>query len=163
MECGCRGSWGSLSGLTNAFALATFLVKLIWRIDDIVSLDLLPNRSTIRSLPSSDMSSWYWLWTMSFHAKKDDFLSRDKNKADMVALISTALTERGCHVIQSPGMRTLISLRPLSNIPVFAPQRWLARTEIPNPAATLFQNRQWGHLFPFWRQQAVKRTQSVKH
>ena len=40
---------------------------------------------------------------MSFHAKKDDFLSRDKNKADMLALISIALTERGCHVIQSPG------------------------------------------------------------
>ena len=35
-----------------------------------------------------------------------DFLSHDKNTADMIALISTALTqltERGCHVIQSPG------------------------------------------------------------
>ena len=30
-------------------------------------------------------------------------MSRDKNKADMIALISTALTKRGCHVIQSPG------------------------------------------------------------
>ena len=28
---------------------------------------------------------------------------RDKNKADMIVLISTALTKRGCHVIQSPG------------------------------------------------------------
>ena len=38
-----------------------------------------------------------------FSGKKEDFLSRDKNKADMIALISTALTKRGCHVIQSPG------------------------------------------------------------
>jgi len=38
-----------------------------------------------------------------FSGKKEDFLSRDKNKADTIALISTALTERGCHVIQSPG------------------------------------------------------------
>jgi len=30
-------------------------------------------------------------------------LSHDENKDDMIALISTALTERGCHVIQSPG------------------------------------------------------------
>ena len=30
-------------------------------------------------------------------------MSRDKNKADMIALISTALIKRGCHVIQSPG------------------------------------------------------------
>ena len=30
-------------------------------------------------------------------------LSRDKYKADMIALISTALTKRGCHVIQSLG------------------------------------------------------------
>ena len=37
-----------------------------------------------------------------FSGKKEDFLSRDKNKADMIALISTALTKRGCHVIQSP-------------------------------------------------------------
>ena len=28
---------------------------------------------------------------------------RDKNKADIIALISSALTKRGCHVIQSPG------------------------------------------------------------
>jgi len=53
MEYGCRGSWGSLSGVTNAFALATFLVQLIWRSDDSVSLDLPPNRLTISSLPSS--------------------------------------------------------------------------------------------------------------
>ena len=38
-----------------------------------------------------------------FSSKKEDFLSRDKNKANMIALISTALTKRGCHVIQSPG------------------------------------------------------------
>jgi len=37
-----------------------------------------------------------------FSGKKEDVLSRDKNKADMIALISTALTKRGCHVIQSP-------------------------------------------------------------
>lgn len=30
-------------------------------------------------------------------------MSLDKNKTDMIALISTALTERGCHIIQSPG------------------------------------------------------------
>ena len=34
--------------------------------------------------------------------KKEDFLSRDKNNTDMIALISTSLTKRGCHVIQSP-------------------------------------------------------------
>jgi len=34
---------------------------------------------------------------------KKDFLSRDENKADMIVLISTARTERGCYVIQSPG------------------------------------------------------------
>ena len=38
-----------------------------------------------------------------FSGKKEDFLSRDEKKADMIALISTALTEKGCHVIQSPG------------------------------------------------------------
>ena len=38
-----------------------------------------------------------------FSGKKEDFLSRDKNKADMIAVISTALTKRGHHVIQSPG------------------------------------------------------------
>ena len=38
-----------------------------------------------------------------FSCRKEDFLSRDENKAHMIALISTALTERGCHVIQSPG------------------------------------------------------------
>jgi len=38
-----------------------------------------------------------------FSGKNEDFLSRDKNKADTIALISTALTERGCNVIQSPG------------------------------------------------------------
>ena len=32
-----------------------------------------------------------------FSGKKEDFLSRDKNKADMIALISTALTKMGCH------------------------------------------------------------------
>jgi len=29
-------------------------------------------------------------------------LARDENKDDMIALISTALTERECHAIQSP-------------------------------------------------------------
>ena len=29
-------------------------------------------------------------------------MSRDKNKAEMIALISTALIKRGCHIIQSP-------------------------------------------------------------
>ena len=38
-----------------------------------------------------------------FSGKKEDFLSRDKNKADIIALISAALTKRGCHVTQSPG------------------------------------------------------------
>jgi len=38
-----------------------------------------------------------------FSGKKKDVLSRDKNKADTIALISTALTKKGCHVIQSPG------------------------------------------------------------
>ena len=41
-----------------------------------------------------------------FSGKKEDFLSRDKNKADMIALISIALTKRGCHVSQSPGDAT---------------------------------------------------------
>ena len=35
-----------------------------------------------------------------FSGKKEDFLSRDKNKADMISLITTALTKRGCHFIQ---------------------------------------------------------------
>ena len=65
-----------------------------------------------------------------FSGKQDDFLSRDKNKADMIALISTALTKRGCHVIQSPGTHTLISLRQLLNDPVIAPQHWSARIQI---------------------------------
>jgi len=38
-----------------------------------------------------------------FSGKNKDFLSCDENKADTIAFISTALTERGCHVIQSPG------------------------------------------------------------
>ena len=45
-----------------------------------------------------------------FSGKKEGFLSHDKNKADMIALISTALTKRGCHVIQSPGTQTLIDI-----------------------------------------------------
>ena len=36
-----------------------------------------------------------------YSGKKDDFLSCDKNKADIITLTSTALTKRGCHVIQS--------------------------------------------------------------
>ncbi|KAH3866989.1 hypothetical protein DPMN_030113 [Dreissena polymorpha] len=35
--------------------------------------------------------------------KKEDFLSRDKNKAGMIALINTALTIRGCNVVVLPG------------------------------------------------------------
>ena len=35
--------------------------------------------------------------------KKEDFLSRDTKKADIIALVSAALTKRGSHVIQSPG------------------------------------------------------------
>jgi hypothetical protein len=38
-----------------------------------------------------------------FSGKKEDYLSHDKNKVDMIALISTALTKMGCHVIQSSG------------------------------------------------------------
>jgi len=38
-----------------------------------------------------------------FSGKKEDFLSHHENKADMYALISKGLTERGCHIIQSPG------------------------------------------------------------
>ena len=38
-----------------------------------------------------------------FSGKKEDFLSRDKNKTDIISLISTTLTKRRCHVIQSPG------------------------------------------------------------
>ena len=38
-----------------------------------------------------------------FSGKKEDFLSRDKNKAAMITLISAALIRKGCHVIQSPG------------------------------------------------------------
>ena len=38
-----------------------------------------------------------------FSGKQEDFLSRDENKTDMIVLISTALTERGCYVIQSLG------------------------------------------------------------
>ena len=38
-----------------------------------------------------------------FSGKKEDFLSRDKNKADMIALISTTLIKRTWYVIQSPG------------------------------------------------------------
>jgi len=38
-----------------------------------------------------------------FSGRKGDFLSREKNKSDMIALISTELTKRGCHVIRSPG------------------------------------------------------------
>ena len=64
-----------------------------------------------------------------FSGKKEDFLSRDENKADMIALISTALTERGYHVSHQ-GIRTSISLRQLLNVPVFAPQCWLARIQI---------------------------------
>ena len=65
-----------------------------------------------------------------FSGKKEDFLSRDKNKADMIALISTVLTKRGCHVIQSPGTQTLILLSQLLNDPVIAPQRWSVRIQI---------------------------------
>ena len=35
--------------------------------------------------------------------KKEDFLSRDKNTTDTISLISTALTKRGCQVIQLTG------------------------------------------------------------
>ncbi|KAH3736151.1 hypothetical protein DPMN_042713 [Dreissena polymorpha] len=35
--------------------------------------------------------------------KKEDFLSRDRNKAGMIALISTNLTKVGCYVVLSSG------------------------------------------------------------
>ena len=38
-----------------------------------------------------------------FSGKNEDFFVSWQNKADTIALISTALTERGCHLIQSPG------------------------------------------------------------
>ena len=43
-----------------------------------------------------------------FSGKKEDFLSRDKNKVDMIALISTALIKKGmpCH----SGTQTIPSL-----------------------------------------------------
>ncbi|KAH3869069.1 hypothetical protein DPMN_032227 [Dreissena polymorpha] len=37
------------------------------------------------------------------HVKKEDFLSRDRNKAGMIALSSTTLTKMGCHVVLSSG------------------------------------------------------------
>ena len=40
---------------------------------------------------------------MEFSGKKEDFLSRDKNKEGMITLISTELTKRGCRVIQASG------------------------------------------------------------
>jgi hypothetical protein len=65
---------------------------------------------------------------IEFSGKRVDFKSHDKNKADMIALISTAQTKRGCHVIQ--GMQMLILLRQLLNDPVIAPQRWSVRIQI---------------------------------
>ena len=38
-----------------------------------------------------------------FSGKKEAFLSRDKNKAAVITLITAALIRKGCHVIQSPG------------------------------------------------------------
>ena len=61
-----------------------------------------------------------------FSCKKEDFFTRDKNKADMIALTSTALTKRGCHVIQSPGTQS----PQLLNDPVIAPQRRSVRIQI---------------------------------
>ncbi|KAH3692752.1 hypothetical protein DPMN_194504 [Dreissena polymorpha] len=37
------------------------------------------------------------------HVKKEDFLSRERNKAGMIALISTTLTKMGCYVVLSSG------------------------------------------------------------
>ena len=41
----------------------------------------------------------------------------------MIALISTALTKRGCHVIQSPGDADVDIVKAVLNDPVIAPQR----------------------------------------
>ena len=38
-----------------------------------------------------------------FSGKREDILSHDKNKADMIDLNSTTLTKRECHVIREPG------------------------------------------------------------
>jgi len=62
--------------------------------------------------------------------KEEDFLSHDENKADMIALISTALTKRGCHVIQSPGDADVDIVNATVERSVFSPQRWLARIQI---------------------------------
>ena len=46
---------------------------------------------------------WFHCRNSFFRYKGGLVISWQKNKADMIALISTALTKRGCHVIQSPG------------------------------------------------------------
>ena len=58
------------------------------------------------------------------------YMSRDKNKAGMISLISTTLTKRGCHVIQSPGDADVDIVKELLNDPVIAPQRWSVRIQI---------------------------------
>ncbi|KAH3737954.1 hypothetical protein DPMN_044552 [Dreissena polymorpha] len=41
--------------------------------------------------------------TGNVNVKKEGFLSRDRNKAGMIALISTTLTKMGCYVVLSSG------------------------------------------------------------
>jgi hypothetical protein len=75
--------------------------------------------------------------------KRVDFKSYDKNKADnhMIVLISTALTKRGCHIIQGMQM-----LRQLLNDPIIAPQRWSVSIQI---------------CWSFWCKRAVNWTHNV--
>ena len=64
---------GSRSEVTKAWAFATFLVKMTWRSDDSVLLDLPPKISTIRFFPRYDMSSWDLFWGMT--ALAQDFMT----------------------------------------------------------------------------------------
>ena len=57
-----------------------------------------------------------------FSGKKEAFLSRDKNKAALITLITAALIRKGCHVIQSPGDADVDIAKATVERSVIAPQ-----------------------------------------
>jgi len=75
MECCCRGSWGKSFRADRCFSSCHFLgendMAQWW--GNSVSLCLPPKRSTTRSLPSSDMSSWDLFGRMN--ALPQDFMT----------------------------------------------------------------------------------------
>ena len=82
---------------------------------------------------------------------------RDKNKADIIVLITAALTKRGCHVIQSPGDADvdINVLRQLLNDRIIAPQRWLVKIQICCSCSSIIPEQTMGSVISVLMQTSI--------